>query len=75
LTAGILPHYIIGVEFLNNNEFYFNSNIIENELNEVIFMFGLDINQDNFFSVLKKTSFRRSFSVIGRKFLEQNASS
>jgi hypothetical protein len=74
LTAGILPHYIIGVEFLADNEFYFNSNILENEINQGILMFGLDINQGNFFTVLKKTSFRKSFFVAGKKFTEHNAS-
>lgn len=73
ITGGILPHYIIGVEFLNDNEFYFNSHITENEINETVFMFGLNINQDAFHSVLQKTSFRKSFSVVGRKYLEQDA--
>jgi len=74
LAAGILPHYIIGVEFLENNEFYFNSNILASEISEVIFMFGLNINQDNFFSVLRKTGFRKSFSIRGRRLEENNNS-
>jgi len=75
LTAGILPHYIVGIEFLEKNEFYLNSNINENEINETVFMFGLNINQDNFFLALQKTGFRKSFSIIGRKLIVENARS
>ena len=74
LLAGILPHYIIGIEFLKDNEFYFNSNILENGVNDAVFMFGLNINQDNFFNVLKETSFRKSFNTTRREIYENTAS-
>lgn len=73
LIGGILPHFIIGVEFLTENEFYFNSNIFENDISLEVFMFGLNINQENFYKVIKKTRFRSSFTVAGKKIYEKNA--
>lgn len=76
LVAGILPHFIVGIEILADETLYLNPNIFTNEINEDLFLQGMIINQTNFISVWKKTNYGGFFISDGNSIVEntKNAS-
>jgi hypothetical protein len=70
VLAGILPHYIIGLEIIEDEIFFINPNIFINAITDNLFIDGLDIDQTDFDEVLKQTKYRKSFWVQGDKIRE-----
>lgn len=71
ILAGILPHYIIGLQVIEDELFFINPNIFLNSINDNLFVDGLNINQDDFDKVLKQTKYKNSFEVLGDKIRER----
>lgn len=71
ILAGILPHYIIGLEIIEDKEFYINPSIFSNTINCNLFTNGLEINQDNFDEVLKQTKYEKPFVMSGNQIQER----
>lgn len=70
LQAGILPHYIIGVE-LSKRRFFYNPYLFRTEINNSTFAEGFDVNQEHFEPVLKQTNYSRSFKIVDEHIWEQ----
>lgn len=70
--AGILPHFISAVEFIEDEKVYFNPNILINEIDNNLFFDGLEIDQSNFIEVVSKTKFRKYFSRRAMLYSEYN---
>lgn len=70
--AGILPHYIIGLEILNDHKLFINPNIFTNPVSDNLFIDGLNINQEDFGEVLKETNYRASFEISDGKVYERS---
>lgn len=71
ILAGILPHYIIGLQIIDDENFFINPNIFINPITDNLFIDGLNINQDDFDNVLRQTNYRKSFEVQGSKIRER----
>lgn len=71
ILAGILPHYIIGLQIIDDERFFINPNIFINPITDNLFIDGLNINQDDFDNVLRQTNYRKSFEVQGSKIRER----
>jgi hypothetical protein len=71
ILAGILPHYIIGLQIIEDERFLINPNIFINPITDNLFIDGLSINQDDFDEVLRQTSYRKSFEVQGSRIRER----
>jgi len=65
LKGGLLPHYIIGYSYIKSNKKHFEINpwFLNEELNDNWVLEGLPINQDNFWTELKKTNILGAFVV------------
>jgi hypothetical protein len=70
--AGILPHFIIGLEIIEQKKFFINPNIFVNEITDDLFFNGLKIDQEEFDVILKKTRYSSSYKVLGSKFSERH---
>lgn len=71
VVAGILPHFVTGVEYVKEKAFYINPNIFNSPLSLDILMNGLKINQENFHTVLLKTKYGSSFETDGINYIER----
>ena len=71
ILAGILPHYIIGLQIIEDEIFFINPNIFINPITDNLFIDGLNINQADFDEILKQTNYRKSFEVQGRRIRER----
>ncbi len=69
--AGILPHYIIGLETLRDHKIFINPSIFANPISDDLFINGLNINQENFGEVLKLTNYGKSFEVRRNEIYEK----
>lgn len=67
--AGILPHYIIGLEVIGKAMFY-NPAIINNDITFLTFVEGFQIDQTNFESYRKKSSYKSSFLTDGIDYIQ-----
>lgn len=65
----ILPHLIIGVHNIEENEFVFNPALLNEKTNWI--NDGLNIDQSNFASFIKQTKYKR-FLVLSDRFEETN---
>lgn len=76
LLAGILPHFIIGIEIPADETLYLNPNIFTNEINDDLFLQGMIINQTNFISIWKKTNYKGYYTSNYKGIIEniKNAS-
>ena len=70
IFAGILPHYIIGLEIIDDNKFFINPSILENTITKDVFSNGLPINQENFHQILKLTNYEGYFLTNENKTFE-----
>lgn len=70
--AGILPHYISAIEFINENKIYFNPQITQSEIDIFLFFNGLNIDQSDFSEIILKTKFRKYFTINGLKYNEKD---
>jgi len=70
IFAGILPHYIIGLEIIDDNMFFINPSILENKITKDVFSNGLPINQENFHQILKLTNYEGYFVTNKNKTFE-----
>lgn len=68
--AGILPHYIVGLELIGERIMFYNPAIQYNEITFESYMTGLYIDQTKFEDVLKQTNYVRSYSTDGRDYIE-----
>lgn len=71
ILAGILPHYIIGLQIIDEEKFFINPNIFLNPITDCLFVHGLNINQEDFDEVLRQTKYRKSFEVRGNIIRER----
>lgn len=71
ILAGILPHYILGLEILGDGKFYFNPSLFSNSISEALFLEGIDIDQEKFDEVLMQTNYEHGFVVTGNNFKEK----
>lgn len=69
ILAGILPHFIYGLEVVDANKFYINPHLFKNTISDDLFLFGMDIDQSRFNEVLNMTNYRRSFLSNGREII------
>lgn len=72
IFAGILPHYIIGLEVTTENTFFINPNLFVNSVSKSTIMDGFNIDQDNFDEILKLTNYKTSFLTNGGVTSERN---
>ena len=71
--AGILPHYISAIEFIDDNKIYFNPQISQSKIDIDLFYNGLDIDQTDFIEIIINTKFRKYFTKKGLDYTEKNA--
>ena len=71
ILAGILPHYIIGLQVIEDEVFFINPNIFSNPVNDNLFIQGFNINQDGFDEIIKLTKYKKSFESQGNKIRER----
>lgn len=71
ILAGLLPHYIIGFELVQQNTFYVNPSLFKTVVSEKTFIEGFNVDQTNFYEELPSTGFNKSFVVInGRDYFD-----
>jgi hypothetical protein len=61
IIGGLLPHYIIGVEFIKKKIFLLNPFIFRAKITDQLFINGLPIDQSKFFVELNKTGHSHGF--------------
>ncbi len=72
IFGGIFPHFISGLEITNAKRFFPNPNIFNNEITNDIFLGGLNINQSDFKTIIKKTNYKKSIVTDGTETWEEN---
>lgn len=72
VLAGILPHYIIGLEIVEKKILYINPHLFINDITDELIIGGLKINQENFDVIVRQTKYKRSFVVYDNKIHERN---
>jgi hypothetical protein len=65
LMAGILPHYIIGLEILSEKKMFLNPNMFSNPSDKNVFINGFEINQDAFVEIIQNTNYSSYFTSNG----------
>lgn len=72
ILAGILPHYIIGLETIDDNRFFVNSHILLNPTNRSTFINGIDIDQREFEETRRLTRYAKSVQTDGINYIESS---
>jgi len=68
--AGILPHYIIGLELVGKGITFYNPAITSNNITPLTFTHGLDIDQSNFEHFFKQSVYSSVYATDGHDHVE-----
>ena len=71
IVAGILPHFIYGLEIVDEGLFFINPYLFNNPITSSLFKDGFNIDQTNFDAVLTTTNYRIGFNVVDNDISER----